>query len=305
MTKNLTLVIMAGGLGSRFGGLKQVEPIDKNGNFIIDYSIFDAIKAGFNKVVFIINKKHHELFKKSIGERISKHIDVEYAFQSTSDFLPQEMLKNLIRTKPWGTGQAVLCAKKFVEGDFVVINADDFYGRDGFLVTSRFFEENKGEKVYGLVGYFAGNTLTENGIVKRGVMKSSKGLLESVDESFVERVDGQIYATSLATNKKIKIADTKLVSVNLLCFKHSYFDVLELCFNKFLNDKNTNLEKDEFFVLSPAEYATKHWGATMKVLSTTSVWQGVTYKEDKEKVVSYISKLIEEGVYPKNLWGTK
>lgn len=301
MGRELTLVIMAGGLGSRFGGLKQVEPIDDNNNFIIDYSIFDAIRSGFTKVVFIIKKEHYEIFTSTIGERISKHIKVEYAFQGMDSFIPKDIdLSN--RTKPLGTGHAVLCAKDKVAGDFVVINADDFYGLDGFLVASKFFKENPEENIYGLVGYEASNTLTENGSVKRGVCKVKDGVLESVDESLVEKVGDKIFATSLATREKKEISADQIVSMNLICFKYNYFDVLENTFLKFLQSDNTNLEKDEFLILNPVQYAKKHLGVQMKIIPTCAVWQGVTYKEDKEQVVLSLKKLREKGVYPAKLW---
>ncbi|NCB48730.1 MAG: nucleotidyltransferase [Clostridia bacterium] len=303
MTKELTLVIMAGGLGSRFGGLKQVEPIDDNNNFIIDYSIFDAIRSGFDKVVFIIKKEHLDIFKTTIGERISKQIKVEYSFQGQDDFVPKNIFHN--RTKPWGTGHAVLCAKNNIESNFVVINADDFYGLDGYRVASKFFKDKPDENTYAIVGYKAENTLTENGAVKRGVCKVKNGMLESVDESLLEKIDGRIFATSLATNEKIELSPNQLVSMNLICFRHNYLDVLEKTFSDFIHCKNTNLEKDEFFVLSQIPYAKEHFKADMKVLSTSAVWQGVTYKEDKEQVVLSIKKLRDEGVYPAKLWDSE
>lgn len=300
MRKELTLVIMAGGLGSRFGGLKQVEPIDNNNNFIIDYSIFDAIRSGFDKVVFIIKKEHFDIFKTTIGERISKQIKVEYAFQGLDDFVPTNLKHN--RTKPWGTGHAVLCAKDNIQSDFVVINADDFYGLDGYRVASKFFKDNPDENIYAVVGYKAINTLTENGSVKRGVCNIKNGLLENVDESLIEKIGEKIFATSLATNEKREISPNQLVSMNLICFKHNYLDVLEKTFSDFIHSENTNLEKDEFFILSQIPYAKKHFGVSMKVLSTSAVWQGVTYKEDKEQVVLSLKKLRDEGVYPAKLW---
>jgi UTP-glucose-1-phosphate uridylyltransferase len=304
MEKELTLVIMAGGLGSRFGGLKQVEPIDDQNNFIIDYSVFDAVRAGFNKIVFIIKEEHYEIFKSTIGSRISKTVNVDYAFQGKDSFVPKELC-DVARVKPWGTGHAVLCAKDKVKGDFAVINADDFYGREGFEVASKFFKENKDPKTYGLVGYLAGNTLTENGAVKRGVCLVKNGLLKSVDESSIEKINGKIIATSLATKVQTQIAPTQLVSMNLSCFKHNYFDVLEKAFSSFLHDKTRDLQKDEFLILSPIEMAERTLGIKVKVLSTSAVWHGVTYKEDKQKVVDAIQKLREKGVYPTQLWNKK
>lgn len=297
---NKTLVIMAGGLGSRFGGLKQVEPVDKYGDFIIDYSIYDAIKTGFDKVVFIIKKENYEIFKSTIGERVKKHIKVQYAFQGMEDFIPKEFL-NTGRTKPWGTGHAVLCAKDKIDGDFAVVNADDFYGRDGFRVASKFFDDVKDQNIYGLVGYEAGNTITDNGAVKRGVCDLDNGFLKRVRESSIEKVGGEIFATELGTTKREKIAFDTLVSMNLICFRKNYLDVLEKCFIDFLSNKNVDLTKDEFLLLAPLEYAVNS-GYKMMCLETNAIWYGFTYKEDKEKVTNAIQKMIDSGIYKSPLW---
>ncbi len=291
---------MAGGLGSRFGGLKQVEPVDKDGNFIIDYSVYDAIKAGFDKVVFIIKKENYDIFKSTIGERVKKHIKVQYAFQGPTDFIPSN-LASVQRTKPWGTGHAVLCAKDKIDGDFAVINADDFYGRDGFRVASKFFDDEKDQSIYGLVAYEAGNTLTDNGAVKRGVCDVDCGYLKRVRESSIEKVGGEIFATELGTTKKEQISFGTPVSMNLICFRKNYLDILEKNFKDFLANNNTNLTKDEFLLLSPLEYAIKS-GYKMMCLKTCAIWYGFTYKEDKEKVVGAIKRMIDSGLYPSPLW---
>lgn len=296
-----TLLIMAGGLGSRFGGLKQVEPVDEFNNFIIDYSVFDCIRAGFNKVVFVIKKENYDVFKSTIGKRVEKHIKVDYAFQGMEDYVPSS-LANIDRQKPWGTGHAVLCAKDKIDGDFAVINADDFYGYDGFRVASKFFDENKSNDLYALVGYEAGNTITDNGAVKRGVCEVSNGFFVDVKESSVEKINGRIYATELGTDDTREIGASTLVSMNLLCFRKNFFDVLEKKFRDFLFDKNTNLQKDEFLILNQVPHAFQMLGVKMKVLSTSAVWYGFTYKEDKEKVVEAIKKMRESGEYPVDLW---
>ena len=301
MSRSKTLLIMAGGLGSRFGGLKQVEPVDKEGNFIIDYSVFDSIRAGFNKVVFVIKKENYKIFKETIGKRISKKIKVAYAFQEMSSFVPDNFDYSK-RVKPWGTGHAVLCARDEVDGDFTVINADDFYGYDGFRVASKFFDDNLDPNLYAVVCYEAGNTLTENGAVKRGVCDIRNGYFYGVKESSIEKRDGKIFATELGTENEEEITADCLVNMNLICFRKNYFDVLEKRFKDFLTNKNTNLEKDEFLLLNEVPYAMETLGCSMKVLSTSAVWHGFTYKEDKEKVVKALDKLRKNGEYPPSLW---
>ncbi len=301
MKNSKTLVIMAGGLGSRFGGLKQVEPVDENNNFIIDYSVFDGIRAGFDKVVFIIKKENYKIFKDTIGKRVSKYIKVGYAFQGLDSYVP-EGIDYSGRTKPWGTGHAVLCARDEVPGDFTVINADDFYGYDGFRVAAKFFDDNKDQNMYAVVCYEAGNTLTENGAVKRGVCDIKDGFFHGVKESSIERKNGKIFATELGTTNTVEITSDCLVNMNLICFRKNYFDVLEKRFKDFVYNKNTNLEKDEFLLLNEVPYAIENLGVSMKVLSTSAVWHGFTYKEDKEKVVNAINALRNNGEYPLNLW---
>lgn len=302
MSNSKTLVIMAGGLGSRFGGLKQVEPVDKDGNFIIDYSVFDSIIAGFTKVVFVIKRENYDIFKNSIGKRVSKKIKVEYAFQEMASFVPSGVDYSS-RVKPWGTGHAVLCAKDYVDGDFAVVNADDFYGRDGFMVASKFFDENSDPNIYAVVCYKAGNTLTENGAVKRGVCDIKDGYFYGVKESNIERKNGEIFATEINTTNTIKIGEDTLVNMNLICFKRNYFDVLEKRFKDFVLDNKTDVSKDEFLLLNEVPYAMQTLGVKMKVLSTTAVWYGFTYREDKAGVVSAIDNLRRKGEYPESLWG--
>ena len=302
MEKERALVILAGGLGSRFGGLKQVEPVDEQKNFIIDYSIYDALKAGFNKIIFIIKQENYDIFKESIGKRIEKKVKVEYVFQGMNDYVPQGVDFSC-REKPWGTGHAVLVAKDKIEGDFTVINADDFYGFDGFKVASKFFDDNKDDNTYALVSYKVGNTLTENSAVKRGVIEIKDGYFVSVAESSIERVNGEIFATKLGTTSTRKLDEDYPVNMNLICFRKNYIDVLEKRFKEFVTNKNTNIEKDEFLLLDEVSYAIKNNNVKMKVLTTSAVWHGFTYKEDKEKVVNAIKLLKEEKQYPNNLWG--
>ena len=299
MNKDLTLVIMAAGMGSRFGGLKQIEPIGPNKEFLIDYSIYDAIKAGFKEVVFIIKKENEEIFKETIGKRVEGKIPVKYVFQEISN-LPVDMDLSQ-REKPLGTGHAIYCCKDVVTNPFAIINADDFYGRDAFLKIAEFLN-NTNDDCYGVVGYNIANTLTENGSVKRGVCYAENGYLTSILESKVEKVDGTIVASPLNGSDSFEVTPDTLVSMNMLGFTPKLFDYLEKEFIKFLNDPNTDLEKGEFLIPEVLQTSIKEDNKKVKVLNTDAVWYGVTYKEDKEYVVEGIKGLIDNGTYPYNLW---
>ena len=301
MQKDKTLVVLAGGLGSRFQGLKQVEPIDDHGNFIIDYSVYDARRAGFNKVVFVIKEENLEIFKSTIGNRIANFIDVEYAFQGMNDFVPKDVDATM-RKKPFGTGHALLCAAGKVKGDFTVINADDFYGFEGLRQASQFFDDYPDPLTYAVICYKAKNTLTDKGKVRRGICEIKDGYFINVVENNMEKIDGKILATPEGTQDTRQIDGNILVNMNLLCFRDNFFDILESQFELFLTDMQTDIEKDEFLLLNQMPYASSKLGAKMKVFSTSSVWYGVTYREDKESVSQAIKTLIEEKVYPENLW---
>ena len=299
--KNLTLLILAAGMGSRFGGLKQIEPFGPNGEFIIDYSIYDAIKAGFNKVVFIIKEENYEIFKETIGKRVEDKIKVEYAFQKLED-LPEGYTCPSDRVKPWGTAHAILAAKNNINEPFAIINADDFYGYDAYSVISKFLKEEKNEEVYGLVGYQVKNTLTENGSVKRGVCKLNNGYLDEIIESSVIEENGIITASPLDGSNSFEVSQDASVSMNMLGFTPNIFTYIENNFSKFLDDNKDNILKCEYLIPDILTQATKENYAKTKVLPTIAKWEGVTYKEDKESVVKAIQKLIDEGVYPYNLW---
>lgn len=301
MQKDKTLVVLAGGLGSRFQGLKQVEPIDEHGNFIIDYSIYDARRAGFNKVVFVIKEENLEIFKSTIGNRIANFIDVEYAFQGMNDFVPKDVDATM-RKKPFGTGHALLCAAGKVKGDFTVINADDFYGFEGLRQASQFFDDYPDPLTYAVICYKAKNTLTDKGKVRRGICEIKDGYFINVVENNMEKIDGKIFSTPEGTQDTRQIDGNILVNMNLLCFRDNFFDILESQFELFLTDMQTDIEKDEFLLLNQMPYASSKLGAKMKVFSTSSNWYGVTYREDKQSVTQAIKTLIEEKVYPENLW---
>ena len=299
MNKDLTLVIMAAGMGSRFGGLKQIEPVGPNGEFIIDYSIFDAVRAGFNKVVFIIKEENYEIFKETIGKRVEKQIKVEYAFQRQTDI--PEGYDPGDRTKPWGTSHAILSAKNNVQGNFLVLNADDFYGKDSFARAAKFFSEDH-PKEYAIIGYKIKNTLTENGAVKRGVCKADNGYLTSLIESSVEEKDGHVIASPLDGREPFEIDPEDPVSMNMFCFRDDIFKYLEDHLVEFFEKNKNDLSKCEYLIPDTVYNMIDEGLVKVEVIPTTAKWQGITYKEDKERLVNDIQKLIDEGEYPQNLW---
>jgi len=299
--ENLTLLILAAGMGSRFGGLKQIEPVGPNGEFIIDYSIYDAIKAGFNKVVFIIKEENYEVFKETIGKRVEDKINVEYVFQKLED-LPEGYTCPSDRVKPWGTAHAILAARNNISEPFAIINADDFYGRDAYFVASKFLKEEKEKDEYALVGYKVKNTLTENGSVKRGVCKLNNNYLEELIESSIIEENGIITATPLDSNESFIVTEDTYVSMNMLCFYPNLFPYIEKHFPGFLEENKDNILKCEYLIPDILTMATKEDYAKTKVLPTTAKWEGVTYKEDKESVVNAIQKLVDDGIYPQDLW---
>ncbi len=300
----MTLVIMAAGMGSRFGGLKQIEPIDENGNFIIDYSIYDAIKVGFTKVVFIIKKENYEIFRETVGKRVEKYIKVEYAFQEL-DKLPSGYSVPVGRVKPWGTGHAILCSKDLVKENFAIINSDDFYGRDAFRVIAEFLKNVKndeGVQTYAMAGYMVKNTLTENGSVKRGICSVKDGYLTKLIESKIERVDGVLEALPLDGGDKYIVSDDDTVSMNMFGFTPQIFDYLEKRFPEFLDEHKDNINECEYLIPTLVFEEIEKGLARVKVLKTDAVWQGITYREDKDKVVSEIKALVDKGDYPEGVW---
>jgi bifunctional N-acetylglucosamine-1-phosphate-uridyltransferase/glucosamine-1-phosphate-acetyltransferase GlmU-like protein len=301
MKKELTLVILAAGMGSRFGGLKQVEPIGPNGEFIIDYSIYDAIRAGFSKVVFIIKKENYDLFRETVGKRIEGKIPVEYAFQEIND-VPENVNIPEGRVKPWGTGHAVLCARNKVTSDFVMINSDDFYGYDAYKKIKEFFDNNNDSNCYSMVAFKVENTMTENGSVKRGVCESNDNYLTNIIESSIERQGDKIIASPLDGRDSFEVKGDAPVSMNFFGFTNQMFETLEIGFKKFFDLNKDNLEKCEYLIPDVVFEEIKNNGKHVRVLESTDKWLGVTYKEDKEFVVSEIKKLIEKGVYPNDLW---
>lgn len=300
----MTLVILAAGMGSRFGGLKQIEPIDEYGHFIIDYSIYDAIREGFTKVVFIIKRENYDIFRETIGKRIEKKIEVEYVFQEI-DNLPEGYSVPEGRIKPWGTAHAILCAKDKVDENFAIINADDFYGRDAYHVISKFMKNNNTHDNilrYAMAGYKVKNTLTENGSVKRGVCEEENGYLTNIIECKVEKVDSEIIATPLEGGNSFKVLEDAPVSMNMFAFTKDIFKYLEEGFPLFLDKHKEDIDTCEYLIPSVVFEEIENKIATVEVLKTNAIWQGITYKEDKEKVVKEIKKLVYNNEYPKDLW---
>ena len=295
--KDKTLVIMAGGIGSRYGGDKQLEVVGPNDETIIDYSAFDAIKNGFNKIVFIIREEHYDLIKNNIVKRIGNKAEVKFAFQK-NDNIPDYIKVPDSRTKPLGTAHAILCAKDVIDSDFTIINADDFYGEDAFNVISKFMDTMNNE--IGIVGYDVLNTLSENGSVKRGVLKVNNGNLLEIRESSIKEENNELIGLDLVTKEEFKVKKDDKVSMNMIAFPKSFLNYIEENFISFL--ENSNLEKDEYLIPVLIDKVIKENKMNVKVVDTTAKWVGVTYREDKESVVNYINSLIEEGKYNKDLW---
>ena len=295
-----TLLVMAAGMGSRFGGLKQIEPMGPNGEFLIDYSVYDAKLAGFTKIVFIIKEENYDIFKETIGKRVEPYIETEYVFQDDSNL--KEKYKDLqTRVKPLGTGHAILCAKDKVKTPFAIINADDFYGRDAYVVASKYLDKID-DKHYAVVGYKVGKTLSPNGAAKRGICKEENGKLKDLIESSVEKIDDKIIAKPLDGDTEFTVEDDSLVSMNMLLFTPKIFDYLEEKLIKFLETNKNDLSKCEFLIPDVVKDAIKEDRVEVDLLSTNAIWHGVTYKEDKEEVVKAIDELIKEKVYPNKLW---
>lgn len=300
----MTLVILAAGMGSRYGGLKQLDPMTEKGEFILDFSVFDAKSAGFDKIVFIIKREMEELFRETVGNRISRQIEVSYAYQSVND-LPQGHSVPEGRVKPWGTGHALLCAKDAVGDDtMMVINADDFYGRETFAAIGSFLKKtDKSGSDFCMGGYILKNTLTENGSVSRGIcVVDEKGYLQNITErtKIYRAADGQVV---FEEDGVLTPTDEKgYCSMNCWGFTPAIFDYLEKGFEAFLSCSEGDPIKREFYLPACVDSAMKAGKCSVSVLPTEAKWYGVTYPEDKEYVVSSIKALIESGAYPNGLF---
>lgn len=297
-----TLVILAAGMGSRYGSLKQVDPVGPSGETILEYSVYDAIRAGFGKVVFVIRRDIENDFKEIFIDKLKKHIDIEYVFQELN-MVPAGIQVPAERVKPWGTGHAVMVAATKVNEPFAVINADDYYGADAYKKIADYLSKlNNTETNYSMVGFELDNTLSEHGLVSRGVCEedASAYLISVVERTKIGR-DEKGVAYKDADDKSVYISDKTIVSMNFWGFTPVFFKQLEAHFQEFIKT-NYNNPKAEFFLPFVVDDLIKAKQANVKVLRSSDRWFGVTYKEDKPLVVAKIKELVEKGVYPKVLW---
>lgn len=297
-----TLVIMAAGMGSRFGGLKQISAIDDDGHAIIDFSLFDARRAGFKKIAFIIKHEIEESFRAAVGSRMEKHFDVSYVFQQT-DVLPEGYSVPEGRVKPWGTGHAVACCRGTVSGPFAVINADDFYGAGAYKAIYDFLAQERADSEYAMVGYKLKNTVTEHGHVARGICSIENGYLKDITErTHIEKRGDDAAFTEDGVHFEPLSGDTT-VSMNLWGFSSKMLDELWARFPAFL-DRALALDplKAEFFLPFVADEQLKEGSCSVRVLDCSEEWHGMTYKEDLDSVKNAVAQLKAAGVYPRKLW---
>lgn len=296
------LVIMAAGMGSRFGGLKQMQPMDPQGHFLMDFSIYDALRAGFGKVVCIIKKEMEADFEALIGKRVRPFVEIRYAEQNLN-MLPEGFSVPEGRTKPWGTAHAVMCAVPELDGPFAVINADDFYGREAFEAMGAFLKEERAETEHAMVGYLLKNTLTENGSVSRGQCSvDANGYLTGVVErTAIERKGEKIYYTEDGTD--VELSEDTVVSMNMWGFRESLKTRFEKDFVKFLKETMPqNPMKAEYFLPLIPNAVIAEGSGTVKVLPSDARWYGVTYQNDLPGVLNAIESMKHAGVYPEHLW---
>jgi hypothetical protein len=298
-----TLVVLAAGMGSRYGGLKQIDPMGPSGETILDYSVFDALRAGFSKVVFIIRPDFEADFRNNVSSKFEHLVDVEYAFQ-TLDKLPSGWSVPVGREKPWGTTHAILCAADVVKENFAVINADDFYGQESYAVLNNELSSvDTLANTFSMVGFTLRNTLSDHGSVARGVCTTSEnGLLTHIDEMTNLSREGSGALYTREDGSVLNLTGDEPVSMNMWGFTPRLFDHLDRVFQEFLRTSGTELKSECFIPLTVGQLITeKH--VTCKVLRSNSTWFGVTYKEDKEIVQGSIAALVEKGKYPQSLWG--
>ncbi len=301
--KKPILAVLAAGMGSRYGGLKQMDPVGPSGEFIIDYSIYDAHRAGFETVCFIIKHEIEDAFKETVGARVSKYMNVRYAYQQV-DMLPEGYSVPEGRVKPWGTGHAVLCADEALDAPFAVINADDYYGPEAYQVAYDFLtqvEDEPDKCHYAMVGYLLKNTVTENGSVARGVCQVDENgvLTEVVENTQIETYEGGIHTTFDGGQTWKDLPDDTLVSMNLWCFRPSFVDELKVLFPAFLDKALIeNPLKGEFFLPLTVTEMLQSGKADVKVLTSTDKWYGVTYQADRPMVVAALAEKVESGLYP-------
>ncbi len=296
--KEKTLLILAAGLGSRYGGCKQVDGFGPNKEFIMDYSIYDAIESGFTKVVFLIKRDMLETIENTIAKRIKNKMKVEYAFQEMNN-IPSGVVIPEDRVKPWGTAHAIYCCKDAIHEPFVMINADDFYGRESYKEISKYLDNIKPNNI-GIVGYKAKNTMSELGSVKRGVCTVKNNKVKDIVESELRYTDGKIEARPLNGTEFHLIDDDTLVSMNMIAFDYSFLKYIDDNIKEFF--EKSDLSKDEFLIPTLIRKSINDKAYTCNIINTDAKWCGVTYKEDKEQLIEFLNKLYDEGVYPKDMW---
>ncbi|MFT4640088.1 MAG: UTP-glucose-1-phosphate uridylyltransferase [Verrucomicrobiales bacterium] len=302
----LTLVVLAAGMGSRYGGLKQLDPVGPHGEVILDYSVYDALQAGIDRVVFVIRKDFEDAFRTTLGKRFEDQLSVDYAFQSL-DAVPEGCVVPSARTKPWGTGHAVLTAKDVVKSPFIVINADDFYGRGGYAIIADYLRQAAAVETSveptSMVGFPLRNTLSEHGTVARGLCQCNDAMsLESVVEITSIRKTEIGAAYDGAQGEVVNLTGDEFVSMNMWGFLPSFFLLLEERFRSFMVDLG-NSDKAEFYIPFAVDELIQAKRANSRVLTTDSTWFGVTYQEDKQVVVNALQALADAGTYPSPLWG--
>lgn len=302
MKKEPILVVMAAGMGSRFGGLKQITPVDEKGHMIIDFSLHDAWKAGFRKVVFIIKKEFEQIFRKQIGDRVQKWFEVRYVFQEL-DILPENIILPKEREKPWGTGHAIACCRGIVDAPFAVINADDFYGPKAFTTIYDYLSTMTEENRYAMVGYRLRNTVTEHGSVSRGICEVKDGYLTGITERTEIYKDGENAKYTEDGKKFTELSGDSIVSMNLWGFSENIIVELWKRFPIFLQENlSSNPKKCEFFLPTVVNEQIKDGTVSVSVLPCEESWFGVTYKEDLQTVVNAIKEMKRNGIYTEELW---
>ncbi len=297
---DLTLVVMAAGVGSRFGGLKQITPIDEDENFIIDYSVYDALRVGFKKVVFVIREEFLSDFKSTIGKRLEGKIEVEYAFQKIEDIPISVDIKD--RTKPWGTVQAILAAKPYVSGSFVVINADDFYGKNAYKAAADFLKNVTTSYTYANISYEYGVTKSEEGSVKRGVLTLLDNQIKSIVECSVGLEDNQVIARPLLGGEPFSIEENHPVSMNFFAFQYDVFTLLEEFWTNYFQQSKEKILSGEALLPECLKENIESGRITILNQPSNSVWLGMTYRSDLPFVMDSIHNLKDKGDYPEHLW---
>ncbi|MCI8555609.1 MAG: NTP transferase domain-containing protein [Clostridia bacterium] len=301
----MNLVILAGGMGSRFGGLKQLTPVDEDGNFILDYSIYDAIKAGFDKVVFIIKEENYEAFRETVGKRIEKKVKTEYAFQK-NDNIPDSYVVPETRVKPFGTAHALLAAEDKIDDNFLVINADDFYGQQAYKAAAELLSKKMKGNEYFMLGYNLRETLSDKGKVKRGLCQEKDGFLSKITESEVG-YDEQNNIVARPLERKdlawATLSGDETTSTNIFGFSKDFFSYLNEGFAQFLEKNKDDLSSVEYLLPALVDQLIDQQRISVKMIKTDAKWQGITYKDDLEMFENFIKTQKQMKVYPNKLWG--